>query len=278
MHRRYLPFVVLVLLSAMLLAARTEIGDRAGFGHQGVVRAPIVPPGMTPIAGATLPTRFEERVDVTLILGTIAGGPAVGVAPPVLAHQLIEVESGIVVARHKGQDVELSPGSTLVVTAGESLAISNPSLTPAVLVMLYLDPIPTSGLAGEVHRSHMSMSTPGFPAGSTYKAVVSSRTSAFPFDEADIRVNRLVLTAGSMGPDLQAEERAWIGIGRGTLGLTLNGPRLPLGWKPGDEQELAADRVLPIIPPGTELSVRNAGDEELVLYQVTISMSERWSS
>ena len=278
MRRRYLPFLVIALLSVVLLAARTELGGRAGFGSRAEILAPVVPPGMTPIAGATLPTRFKERVEVTLILGAIAGGPAGGLAPPSLGHLILEVESGVVVARHDGRDVELSPGNTLTVAAGESLSISNPSETPAMLVMLYLDPIPTGGTVGEPDRAHMSASTPGFPAGSSYKVVVATRTNAFPFDEADIRVDRLVLTAGGVGPALEATERVWIGIGRGTLGLTLNGPRLPLGWKPGDEQKLAAERVLPIIPPETELSIRNAGADELVLYQVTISMSERWSA
>jgi mannose-6-phosphate isomerase-like protein (cupin superfamily) len=31
-----------------------------------------------------------------------------------------------------------------------------------------------------------------------------------------------------------------------------------------------------LLPPGTQLTTRNAGDEPLVLYRVTAMPSERW--
>jgi hypothetical protein len=45
---------------------------------------------------------------------------------------------------------------------------------------------------------------------------------------------------------------------------------LPTGWKEGVEQELAASERLPRLLPGTEITLRNIGDEPLVVLRLTV--------
>lgn len=63
----------------------------------------------------------------------------------------------------------------------------------------------------------------------------------------------------------------WVGTGEGRIGVTLEGERLPFRWDPGEEREFAAGQFLPFIAPGTEMTLRNAGDGPLVLYRLTLA-------
>jgi hypothetical protein len=52
--------------------------------------------------------------------------------------------------------------------------------------------------------------------------------------------------------------------------VTLAGERLPLNWEAGEEREFAPD-YFPTIAAGTEVTLRNTGDDELILYWLTIT-------
>jgi hypothetical protein len=78
--------------------------------------------------------------------------------------------------------------------------MSNPGPDPALVTILYIDPIPTGGTAGELMRWCMSAAQPGLPAGSSYQPALSTRSKAFPFHEAELRVERMTLPHGTSLP------------------------------------------------------------------------------
>jgi hypothetical protein len=63
----------------------------------------------------------------------------------------------------------------------------------------------------------------------------------------------------------------WTEVGAGALGLTLEGEHLPFRWKSGTERTFRPGQSLPTLQPGTQMTLRNAGDDPLVLYRLTIT-------
>ena len=62
----------------------------------------------------------------------------------------------------------------------------------------------------------------------------------------------------------------WTEVREGVLGLTLEGERLPFRWVSGEERTFRLRQALPITQPGTTMTLRNASDELLVLYRLTL--------
>jgi hypothetical protein len=62
----------------------------------------------------------------------------------------------------------------------------------------------------------------------------------------------------------------WLGIHAGRLGVKLDGERLPFRWKSGAERTFSATQFVPAIQPGTVVTLRNAGDDPLILYRLTL--------
>jgi hypothetical protein len=83
---------------------------------------------------------------------------------------------------------------------------------------------------------------------------------------------RLTLPTGSALPPYEATPFDWIELAAGTLGLTLEGDNLPEGWTGGEEQAVPAGSLWKTrIAAGTRVTLRNAGDEPLVLYRMTLT-------
>jgi hypothetical protein len=62
----------------------------------------------------------------------------------------------------------------------------------------------------------------------------------------------------------------WFAIITGQLGLTLIGDALPQGWSSGQERELDPDNPIPVLVPGTHITMRNLGDDPLVLLRLRV--------
>jgi mannose-6-phosphate isomerase-like protein (cupin superfamily) len=85
-----------------------------------------------------------------------------------------------------------------------------------------------------------------------------------------VTLERLTLPTGTAMAPFTKTQFDWIGVAAGRVGVTLEGERLPFRWDPGEERAFGLFKSLPTIPPGTEVTLRNAGDEPLVLYRLTI--------
>jgi hypothetical protein len=96
-----------------------------------------------------------------------------------------------------------------------------------------------------------------------------------PGGSGQLRLDRLTLPPGSALPPYEVGQFDWAEAVAGTLGLTLEGPELPPAWTTGEEQVLrgAGGHWFPEseIAAGTRVTVRNAGDDPLILYHLTLT-------
>jgi hypothetical protein len=67
-----------------------------------------------------------------------------------------------------------------------------------------------------------------------------------------------------------ASGQDWLAVASGSLGLTLHGDGLPLGWQADREREVAAGELLPAFVPGTLVTLRNVGEAPLVLLRLRV--------
>ena len=76
-----------------------------------------------------------------------------------------------------------------------------------------------------------------------------------------VTLERLTLPPGTALDPYTKTQFDWIGIAAGRVGVTLEGERLPFRWDPGEERTFGLYQTLPPIQPGTEMTLRNAGDD-----------------
>ena len=102
--------------------------------------------------------------------------------------------------------------------------------------------------------------------------IISSGADQLPGGSAQLLLERLTLPSGSALPPQVAGPLTWTEVGSGELGLKLEGERLPFRWQPGTERKYFqfGREILPILAPGTHMMMRNAGDDPLVLYRLTL--------
>ena len=111
------------------------------------------------------------------------------------------------------------------------------------------------------------------PIAHTVDFLISSSADALPGGSARLVLERLMLPPGSALPAQEASPLVWNEIGEGAVGLTLEGEQLPFRWKSGAERTFRGGQYLPVVQPGTRMTLRNAIDTPLVLYRLTITPS-----
>ena len=276
-HRhRFAPFVL--VLGLVVAGLGLEVRSIAAPARSSTVPAPIPSSIIEPIAGAVAPTFTEDRVDVTLVQWQIPVGEVVPEAEITTGHTLLIVEGGAITAVVDDRALPLGTRDTLTVLAGQTLAVTNPGPDHALVTMVYLDPVPLSGLGRDLIRTRMVNTHPGLPPGSSFTIVFTYRMEAFAFKEAAISVERLTMPPGTGLPPDRIDGSAKVGLSRGVIGVTLQARRLPPAWHPNEEQALPFGRAFPILLVETTVTIRNLSTEDAVVYRVTIGPSERWVS
>ena len=103
--------------------------------------------------------------------------------------------------------------------------------------------------------------------------IVITDATTFAGGTGHMTLERLTLPPGAvLAPYAQPAFR-WVGLVTGRLGVTLEGERLPFRWDSGEERTYGVSQSLPVIAPGTEVTLRNAEDVPMVLYRLTIEPS-----
>jgi hypothetical protein len=161
------------------------------------------------------------------------------------------------VATVDGTERDLAPGDGLVVAAGQEL------------VLLNADGPTASALRG--------LATTGFSHEEYDRASISRQIAldteaheALPSGASRIVFERMTLHAGTTLLIEPATGQDWVGVAAGHLGLTLVGDSLPGSWQSGREREFAAGDKLPGLVPGTHVTLRNVGDDPLVLLRLRV--------
>jgi hypothetical protein len=88
-----------------------------------------------------------------------------------------------------------------------------------------------------------------------------------------VTLERLTLPPGTALAPYAKTPFDWIGVAAGRVGVTLEGEHLPFRWDPGEERAFGLYQTLPAIQPGTEMTLRNAGETPLILYRLTLTPS-----
>jgi hypothetical protein len=178
--------------------------------------------------------------------------------PPLDGPQWIVADGGGIVATVDGEGRTLAPGESLVVPAGQALTLHNPGL-------------------GET-SVYRGVAAAGFSFEDYDRAVISKETAlntaaheALPPGQSHIVFDRLSIPPGTLITAEAATGQDWFDIVTGQLGLTLIGDVVPQGWESGRERALAADDPVPILVPGTSVTMRNVGDDPLVLLRLRVS-------
>ena len=269
----------LAQLATALLLVAIVIGGVFSLGPGRFDRWDDAPEHLPAIVGS--PATPESVATETLLdvaVGTLpAGRGVVGVyrwtlqpsltaltMPALPGVIVIAVETGAAVVAVGGIDHNLAPGDYLALADEPGLTLRASGSTPAVALIVY-------ALAG-VNSNSARL------AGWEYDLLAYNAeypiyrvADALPGGPARLRLERLTLPPGAALPLEDASPLVWVGLGTGTLGVTLAGERLPFRWKPGEEQKIVLGQNLPPLAPGTAMTLRNAGDGPLVLYRLTIT-------
>ena len=188
---------------------------------------------------------------------TFQPGAAALTIPALTGPQWIVAEGSGLVVSTGGVERDLAADAALIVPPDQELVMWNTG--PAV----------SSALRGvaearfvyeEYDQSSITRQT----------ALDTEAHEALPPGTSRIVFERLTLVAGTTLVLEPANGQDWLDVASGTLGLTLLGDGLPLSWQSGREREIAADEVLPALVPGTKVTLRNIGDEPLVLLRLRV--------
>ena len=259
-------------LATAALLVLTLVGGFLAFGADRPGRQAIAPLLLPAISGTPATTQGNEPTVETLLDTTFAdlplGASSVFVEPwtfkpganalvmqPFAGPRAIIAGNGSFVATLDGEEHGLQPGESLVVPAGQELVVRSTDQGGATLlhvgVMATYPPVQFD------------------TAFITYRFAITT-SGRMPAGATRFVLERMTLAPGSSLPPFTLAENQWVGIGEGTVGVTLAGDRLPLYWESGEEREFAPD-YFPAVASGTQVTLRNAGDEQLILYRLTIT-------
>jgi hypothetical protein len=219
--------------------------------------------------GATGQPTTETLVDTTITNAAATWTPlaverwrfqpgATLTIPALDGPQWIVADTGPLVATVDGTGQSLAPGAGLVVPAGKALTLRNPELGEAAA----LRGVASNGFALEEYdRSLVTKEL----------ALDTEAHEALPPGASHIVFDRLSIPPGTTLRAEAATGQDWFDVVTGQLGLTLIGDALPQGWQSGQEQELTIQEPIPILVPGTHVSLHNIGEDPLVLLRLQVN-------
>jgi hypothetical protein len=235
-------------------------------------------PAVLPVMSGT-PEAQEPVVTETLLQETVAAMPAGSAGIWVNAYVMqpgaisphdgavstvvFRVEQGTVTIRLPDSQQTLSSGETRSVQTQAGYAIENTGTEEARLFAIeLLDAVktPTGANANGAFIDPMT---------GTWDAWIEAGAT-LPGGPGRLTLERLTLPAGAALPPFTQSRLNWLGIHVGRLGVKLEGERLPFRWKSGAERTFSAGQIPPVFPVGSQVTLRNASDDPLVLYRLTI--------
>jgi hypothetical protein len=252
MSQLALAAILVVTLAASLIARQVLTPE----APTTLIEAPRQPAVET-FLDATVESESDAWVPISVERWTIQPGPATLTIPAIDGLQWIAADGGEILTTIGGEERRLPAGDAIVVAAGQDLVLSNPG--PGEVAVM-------RGVAGMVFSLEEYD-----PAAITMAPILDTDShEALPPGASRIVLERLTLEPGA---SLATEPRAGqdlIDVVSGVLGLTLVGDGLPQGWRSGREREVDSAEPLPALVPGTRVTLRNVGEEPLVLLRLRV--------
>jgi hypothetical protein len=206
-------------------------------------------------------TRFEATIDnvpagataATLEQWEFTSNAALTMVAASDAHWIIAIKGSFAVAVD-GVASTLTMGEGLVVPADQELVVESTSETAALL-----------------HGGVMPMYPPRHFDSRvlTYRTLIHS-AATMPGGAIRVIMERVTVAPGTTLPTFLLRDNEWVGIGAGSVGVMLEGERLPLYWHAGEERAFAFPSSFPHVTPGTRVTLRNVADDQLVLYHMSV--------
>ena len=230
---------------------------RSGQGMRENVLDAAYQPAVETFVDATVENASAGWLPLSVERWTLQPGGARLMIPPLDGPQWIVAEgSGLVLSNGSTERV-LSPGVGVMIAAGQDVDLTNSG-----------DAM-TSALRG--------VAAAGFALEDYDRALISKQTAldteaneALPPGSSRIVFERLNLVSSTTLLLEPATGQDWLAVSSGDLGLTLLGDGLPLSWQSGREREVATGELLPSLVPGTRVTLRNIGNEPLVLLRLRV--------
>ena len=172
---------------------------------------------------------------------------------------MMAVESGVVTATVAGTEHQLSGGDTLTIGNQEVTFRVSGSDEVTMFVVFVIAGFADTGVWDHDPIAHR------------VDFLISTSTDALPGGSARLVLERLTVPPGSALPPQEVTPFVWTEIGEGAVGMTLEGEQLPFRWKSGAERTFRYGQYLPALQPGTRITLRNAEDDPLVLYRLTLT-------
>jgi hypothetical protein len=211
------------------------------------------------------------RIRVSVDRWRLQPSPAAVTLPPYEATQLFTVDAGEVTVSAGGAEHRLEPGDTLDLT-GQEFSFGASGSAEAVAYVVYVSSKFSAEFGHGATRTWLS----GDPLVHATDIVLSSSADDFAGGPVRLVLERLTVPPGTALPPQEARPLVWTEVGQGTLALTLEGEQVPYGWKSGVEQKVRfGEYAVPQeLTPGVTVRMRNAGDDPLILYRLTLIPSE----
>lgn len=257
LHRRPLPrlaaaAVLLVSLAASLLVLRVAAPSRD---------ATILDAAHAPAVETFVDTVVENPdatwTPLSVQRWTFQPGAAALTIPALTGPQWIVAEGSGLVISLGGAEQDLAPDAGLVVPSGQELVMWNTGQGASSALRGAAE---ARFVFEEYDQSVITRQT----------ALDTEAHEALPPGPSRIVFERLTLLAGTTLVLEPATGQDWLDVASGQLGLTLLGDGVPLAWQSGREREVAAADVLPALVPDTKVTLRNIGDEPLVVLRLRV--------
>ncbi len=177
--------------------------------------------------------------------------------PAVDGPQWLTAKTGSIVATINGIGQTLPAGRSVVVPPGKTVAIRNAGRDQAAV----LRGMASLGFALATYDPKLVQKATAFHTEASM--ALPPGASRLVFDQLTIPPGMTMLAEAATGQD-------WFAISQGQLGLTLIGDGLPAGWTSGQGRALTPADAIPVLAPGTQLTMHNIGEEPLVLLRLRL--------
>jgi hypothetical protein len=259
------------LLASIMVVLFLSTSAPVGAWHTG---QRFVPGDLDPTAETLLDATTEGVPDTFVIVGVmrwaLQSSPQPLMVPPHGGPVVLMVERGQLTATQHGVETRLAAGDLYAPgDRTEEVFLQARGAEEASILVVAFQALGFStgcfwGSNALVHTQQVLILTPAH---------------ALPAGLVRLRLERLTVPPGRSLPALEASPLMWTSVGDGVLGMTLQG-QMPFLWEPGQERTLHPRQAWPQIPDpisnpllsgGTQMTLRNAGEDPLVLYRLTLT-------
>jgi hypothetical protein len=202
---------------------------------------------------------------------TLRPSPEALTMPPLDGPVFITVAAGAITATVEGVEQRLTAGQHLSLAGDTAATFRAVGAEEARIFELYFVLSSTATGRGLGEADVDSPTWAYDPVVYTVEYLITASPDGLPGGPSHLILDRLTFPSGSTLPPQEAGPLTWTEVREGVLGLTLEGERLPFRWTSGEERTFRLRQALPITQPGTTMTLRNASDELLVLYRLTLA-------